>query len=288
MAAKLASLGPDDWAAEDEELPDDDDDAYDDGEAARESEEAVRASARAASAAASARAAGQSAGAAGQSASTPELPSAAPAGFPSHLVRAMENPTVRSPEAMPAPPPDEGRASPPPAPGAMVAGNVPPAPAPAGLARTALSMQDSSSGRAPGAQQPSARPEAQPAARPPRVLKTQELPAMSSPPVPTAPRGDDAGERARAPAAPPAGATGGPAGPPFPALTMAQYASFLVEMRLWPKQAPQILERYYVRDKTAWMDMMAAWETRFDQSPGERAIFKKLMAEYEARLRRSG
>jgi hypothetical protein len=36
------------------------------------------------------------------------------------------------------------------------------------------------------------------------------------------------------------------------------------------------------------MDMMAAWETRFDQTPGERAIFKKLMAEYEARLRRSG
>ena len=74
----------------------------------------------------------------------------------------------------------------------------------------------------------------------------------------------------------------------FPRLTLEQYASFHIELSLWPERAAQIYERYHVANKAAHDALDEHWKSHFEERPEARARFEAAFAEYMDWVRGAG
>jgi hypothetical protein len=121
--------------------------------------------------------------------------------------------------------------------------------------------------------------EASPAA--PKAAKTMQVPVMRTTLGDTTPIGDDTLARAVA-AVPFLGSTLGSGTVPFPRLTVQQYASFHVELTLWPERKEVTFQRYRVMHEAGCRALQAHWEEVFRAKPEERAVFERAASAYAA------
>jgi hypothetical protein len=74
----------------------------------------------------------------------------------------------------------------------------------------------------------------------------------------------------------------------FPRLTLEQYASFRVELSLWPARSAQIHHRYKVANNAARAALGEHWKSHFEERPEARARFEEAFAEYMGWVRGAG
>jgi hypothetical protein len=108
---------------------------------------------------------------------------------------------------------------------------------------------------------------------------TMEVPVMRPIEAETFPLGDTSVQGAIA-VLPFVGSTVGTGLVAFPRLTIEQYASFRVELSLWPKRSAQIHHRYHVANNAARAALEEHWKSHFEERPEARAKFEEAFAEY--------
>jgi hypothetical protein len=110
---------------------------------------------------------------------------------------------------------------------------------------------------------------------------TMVVPVMRPIGAETSPLGDSSVQRAMA-VLPFVGNTVGMGLVAFPRLTIEQYASFRVDLSLWPKRSAQIHPRYHVANNAARAALDEHWKSHFEERPKARARFEAAFAEYRA------
>lgn len=123
-----------------------------------------------------------------------------------------------------------------------------------------------------------------PPAPKPNVEKTMQVPVMRPPGAETFPIGDNSIQEALA-VLPFVGNTAGTGMVMVPGLTIEQYASFRVELAVWPDRVTSIYREYRVTSRAAHAALDQAWEKLFEQRPDVRAQFEQALAIYEAWVR---
>lgn len=116
---------------------------------------------------------------------------------------------------------------------------------------------------------------------------TMEVPVMRRIGAETFPLGDTSIQRAMA-VLPFVGNTVGTGVVAFPRLTIEQYASFRVELSLWPERSAQIYHRYRVANNAAHGALDEHWKSHFEERPEARARFEEAFAEYMSWVRGAG